>query len=413
MPGYQEGSVIRTHSPDVDTSIAISGLGLLTPLGESIVEFMEALYQGRHSITPSEDLANVGESKIVNFDAARFATIRGMRVYNRTTRLAICAARLALTDALLETENLNSGELGLVTASTFGHLDTLIEYDRSLVTVGAQQTNPVLMPLGIPSAPGAAIALSFGAKAFSMTVASGGASSTDALGLGARMVREGRAKICIVVGASALCEELSLSAQRAGMLTSVDKFRVFDQHHSGTVFGEAAAALVLERASDVMLRGATPKGMIVGQASAFSPDVSGMESALCRACNGALKDTGIAPGKLTLICSGANGVVESDRIEAGAILALLGDTAGKTPVCAVKGNVGDTVDASGLLQALVAIHCLRTKAAPPIPRLEFPDVPGPRYLEHISEVEDGYALITSTSNTGTASALTLSVNHDC
>lgn len=413
MPGYQEASVIRANAAEVDASIAVSGIGLLTPLGDTLGAFAEALYEGRHSVTNSQELAGVGESRIVDFDASRYATIRGMRVYNRTTRLGICAVKLALADALLETENLDANELGLVTASTFGHMDTLIEYDRSLVTVGPQQTNPVLMPLGIPSAPGAAIALAFGAKAFSITVATGGASSTDALGLGARMLQSGRANICIVVGASGYCQELSLSAQRAGMLTSADNFRVLDRRHAGTVFGEAAAAFVLERVSDARSRGATPKGVICAQASTFAPDPAGIESALCRACSEALRGARIAPSKLSLVSSGASGLIESDRSEARAILATLRDAAERTPVCAVKANLGDTIDVAGLLQSLVAIHSLRSGMAPPISRLEEPDIPGLRYLLQKSHLDSGYALITSTSYTGACSALVLSANHGC
>ena len=224
-----------TQVAEVDSPVAITGVGILTPLGDTAESFAQALSHGRRSVTDSEEQSGVGESRIVDFDASRHATIRGMRVYNRTTRLGICAVKLALTDASVQSDCISCADLGLVMASTYGHLDTLIEYDRSLVAVGPQQTNPVLMPLGIPSAPGAAIALSFGAKAFSMTIATGGASFTDALGLGARMLQTGRAKICIVVAASSLCQELSLSAQRAGMLTSAHNFRVFDRRHTGTI----------------------------------------------------------------------------------------------------------------------------------------------------------------------------------
>ena len=88
-------------------------------------------------------------------------------------------------------------DLGFLMASTYGHLDVLIDYDRSLVTNGLQRTNAALMPLAIPSAPGAMVALALGAKAFSMTFCDNGASFVDALALGARSIEDGAsARMC-------------------------------------------------------------------------------------------------------------------------------------------------------------------------------------------------------------------------
>ncbi len=197
----------------------------------------------------------------MDFEATRYANVRGMRIYNRSTRLGICAARLALVDAGLENSGFPGEQLGVVMASTFGHFDTLIEYDRGLYTQGPTRTNPALMPLAIPSAPGAMIALSFGAKACSITLADGGAGALDALGLAARLTRAGRVGACIVVAALGLFDELVLSAARAGQLAPPEAFRVFDQRSGGTAFGEAGVAVIVETMEHARARGATPKGL--------------------------------------------------------------------------------------------------------------------------------------------------------
>jgi len=392
--------------------VVITGVGVLTPLGDKLAAVSGALRAGRHAIDTGADLGGAGESRINDFDATRYANIRGMRIYNRMTRLGICATKLALLDSGLEAAALPGEELGLVTASTFGHLDTLIEYDRSLVTAGLQRTNPAWMPLAIPSAPGAVIALSFGAKAFSITLSDGGVSSLDAVGLGARLLERGRARACIVVAGFAICDELSLAASRAGMLAPAEEFRVFDQRSRGTAFGEAAAAVVLERLEDARGRGAEPKAFVHGYAATFATKSSNIEGSLHRACTGAMRASRVSPAQVALVSASANGQLARDRAEALALVAALGETAARTPVMAVKANLGDTIDASGLLQSLAAVTALRSGIAPPIARLEQPQVPGLRYLREETPVDAGYALITSLSLSGACSALVLSARHE-
>jgi 3-oxoacyl-(acyl-carrier-protein) synthase len=102
---------------------------------------------------------------------------------------------------------------------------------------------------------------------------------------------------------------------------------------------------------------------------------------------------------------------ERDRSEARALVALLGDAAAQPPVVAAKASLGECVDASGLLQMLVALFALRSGAVPPIPALDEPDVPGLRYARPHMTVDDGHALATATSSTGACSALVLSARH--
>jgi 3-oxoacyl-[acyl-carrier-protein] synthase II len=404
--------VTTAHGGPAGASIVVTGMGVLTPLGDDLASFAEALRSRRRSIEVAAELDGAGQSRMNDFEATRYANIRGMRIYNRTTRLGICAAKLALVDSGLSTSGLPGEELGVLTASTFGHLDTLIEYDRSLVTVGPQRTNPALMPLAIPSAPGAIIALSFGAKAFSMTVSNGGASSLDALGLGAQLLRGGRARACIVVGAFAICQELMLAASRAGMLAPAKDFRVFDRRCRGTAFGEAAAAVVLERLEDAQSRGAETKAFVRGHASTFATNASNIELALRRACDGALRTAGVAPAQIGLVSAGANGLPSADRAEALALIGALGDTASRTPVMAAKANLGEAVDAGGLLQCVAALCAVRTGTAPAIAALDEPEVPGLGYLREEAFLHASNALVTSMSMSGACSALVLSAGHE-
>ena len=394
--------------PQADgTAVVVTGVSVLTPLADQLDALTQALCEGRNAIEPASESPAAGEARLRDFDAARYATVRGMRVYHRTTQLGICAAKLALDDAGLQADQLDAERLGLVTASTYAHLDTLLAYDEGLVTVGLQRTNPTLMPLALQSAPGAAIALAFGAKAFSLTLSDGGASSLAALSLGARLLNAGRADVCIVAGTTGSCRELLSSAQEAGMTTSAERFAVLDERSNGIAFGEAAAALVLERADHARARGATPRASIAGGASTFAADPSRIDGALARACAGALRAAGAGPAQLALVSTGANGLIAHDDAHARALLALLGTDASHAPLLAVKANLGESFDVAGLLQSIAAIASLRSGIAPPIARLQRPRVRGLRYPVELTTLGAGHALVTATSFTGACSALVL------
>jgi 3-oxoacyl-[acyl-carrier-protein] synthase II len=388
--------------------VAITGIGVITPLGDSPSALAEALLAGRSAVIPVPDPDGAVAAPLPDFDANRYARVRGMRIYSRATRLAMCATQLALTDAGLDGGD--GKHLGLVASFSSAHLETLIEYDRSLVTRGTQQTNPALMPLGLPSAPGAVIAIAFSAQAFCVTLSDGGVGGLDALGLAARLLAEGRAKACIVVSASALCDELALSAWRAGLLARHGDFSVFDRRSHGTAFGEAGVALVLEPLEEARQRGARSKGALLAQSSRFGMPSYIMALALDRAAQTSLELSETDVSDLALVSSGANGISTVDRVEAQALLQVLGEHASHTPVIAVKASLGETVEASGLLQTIVALHALAARKAPFIVGLQTPAVPGLDYADEVRKLRDGRALVTCTSATGACSAIVVSAD---
>jgi 3-oxoacyl-[acyl-carrier-protein] synthase II len=394
-----------------NVDVAVTGAALLTPLGDSVDAVCAALERSECAIeTRDVDHGGiVADACIASFDAERYAKVRGMRVYNRATQLAICAATRALADAHIDPDQGDGEDLGLIMASTFGHLDTLIEYDRSLLSNGVARTNPVLMPLGLPSAPGAATALAFRAKAFSITLADGGASSLDALGLATRLLRGGRAKQCVVVSTSSPPRELAASAARAGLLTDVDGVRIFDRHSRGCALGEGAAAVVLEPADLARARGVGALGFVRAHAAAFACTRSDLAAALHRAGVAALRGAGVVARDVTLVSSSANGCPDDDASEARALGELFAADGAHPVVTAAKGNLGDTLDAGGLLQAVIALEAMRVGRAPPIARLREPAASNQlRYAREVLPIEGRNALVTATSRSGACATLVLS-----
>ncbi len=192
------------------------------------------------------------------------------------------------------------------------------------------------------------------------------------------MLAAGRARVCVVVGSFGLSPELALAASRAGWLTPAGDPRPFDRRRDGTALGEGAVAVVLERPADARARGARPARRLAGQASAFAPMPPATAAALERACAAAPGAAAGAPG-LGLVSAGASGSVEGDRAEAaGAAGPRWAGRPAHVPVTAPRSCLGDSFDAGGLLQCLVALDAIRSARIPPIRGLEQPEPEGLR-----------------------------------
>jgi 3-oxoacyl-(acyl-carrier-protein) synthase len=252
------------------------------------------------------------------------------------------------------------------------------------------------------------VALALGAKAFSMTLGDAGASSLDAIGLGARWLRDGRARACVVVGAFSVNPEVTGLITRCGLLAPNGDVRPFDHNASGAGLGEAAVAFVLERGADAEARGTRALGYVRGHGAAFAHDAAGFEAALLRASRHALREAEISPSDVALVSAGAAGAPAFDRAEASALRSLFGERAASVPVIAVNGAFGDTLDASGAVQALSALSCFRQAKAPGIAHLDVPAIAGLRYLTKAEAVAPGNAMVTSLAQDGSCSALVIS-----
>lgn len=383
--------------------IAITGSGLITPLGDDLKLVMERMREGQSVVTQ----ATTASVTIPHFDPTRYATVRGMRAYSRATQLGIAAAALAMADARIAEGQIPSEQFGLVMASTFGHLDTLLEYDFGLVTKGMERTNPALMPLAIGSAPGSATALAFRLRGASVTLSGGAATGLDALGLAARLVGNGRLRACLVVGAFAPNVEAIRSAG-AGFLAPDGHTRVLSCESRGAVLAESACALVVESAASARERGAAVQGVLLGHAAGFSAEPASLAGTLADTAQRALRGAELSPNDVSLISSGANGVPEDDEAHAHALCAMFYASAPKPPVLmAPKASLGESMDAAGLLQLLTGLSALNSGVAPMIAGLDSPRVPGPRYARQTCGVEGGALLATASSRTGATSALLL------
>ncbi len=400
--------------------VGITGIGLVSPLGDNMEDLVASLKAGERRIAPMNRIGAASNTcwlgcEIPDFAPTDYIKVRGLRMFNRATKLGLCAAKLAIEDAGLD--GFSPEQVGLITASSSGHMENLIQYDRAILTSGLKGANPVNVPFGIPSAVGAQIALSLKLKGFSIGLGNGHCSSINALKLGMAMVMAHRVKACVVVGAFAPYQEMLMSADKAGMLIasgSADSLRPFDAKRSGTVFGEAGSACIIESVETARERGADILGILDGISSTYSDNGDTGRSAMLSACEQAMAGAEIEPGELDLISAGANGSLIYDREEAIGIRNALGKSAHKPLVMAVKSLCGDMVDAGSMLQVFAALSAMREGVAAPIVGLEEAEVSELNYVKTIKTeaVQADSALITSLSLSGAAAALVLRTHHD-
>ena len=357
--------------------VVITGVGVLSPLGDSAEALHRALCDGVDARRPVEGFAVDGlpvqeAVELRGFDPARYLGDANFRPLDRTCLLAACAARLALVDAGWSAEAVGEGELALLVGTMYGSVRTIAEFDRRGLEAGPLYVKPFEFANSVINAAAGQTAIWHHLRGPNSTVSAGTASGVQAIALGADMVAEGRCAVALAGGAEELCFESFLSFCRAGALTSGGEgARPFDARRRGFVLGEGAAFLVLESAEGAAARGARTLGTVLGHGAAFDPsqgdDGASGARALSRAVRLALASAGLDPSAVAAVSTAASGHPHADRKEACGLAMALGSRVATVPVTAPKGVFGECLGASGALQAAAMLAAMEAGVLPGVP----------------------------------------------
>jgi 3-oxoacyl-[acyl-carrier-protein] synthase II len=371
-------------------AVVVTGLGLLTALGNDVATSWDGLVAGRSGIGPIEafdpsrlDSRIAGEVR--GFDASGVIDRKDMRRFDRYIQLGLVAARQAMDHAGLP-ERLE-GELaertGVILATGLGGVGTLVEGIVINATRGPDRVSPFLIPYGIPNTGAGQVSISFGATGPNFTTVSACASGGHAIGEASEIIRRGDADIMIAGGAEAGIHEPLMAgfcSMRALSTRNDDPAgasRPFDSGRDGFVAGEGAGVLILEALESAEARGVEPLAVVAGygataDASHITLPAPGGIGAV-RAARRAIAKAGLAPADLGHVNAHATSTPEGDRAELTAIRTLFGDHAGQVAVTANKSMLGHTLGAAGAIEAIITIMTLRTGIVPPTINLEDPD----------------------------------------
>jgi len=402
--------------------IVITGLGVVSSIGIGREAFWKALKNGDSGIKPVSlfDTTQVKSKlagEIKDFAPEEILGPKGLRNLDRTTRLVLCGAKLALEDASFNVTDENQSDVGVVLGSTMGSIWSISEFDKIALREGQKGVNPAEFQNTVINSPASQISIRFGIRGFNTTISSGFSSSLDAFGYAVNFLKAGRAKAILAGGVEELCEQTFKGFYKLGFLSASRNGKEeisapFDKQRNGAISGEGSCIFILETLEDAKNRGARILANVEGFGSSFDSknyrkyDLKG--ESLARAIGRALITSGIKSEDIDYVASSANSTLDGDVSEYRAIIKALGAT--NIPVSASKSMIGETFSASGAFQAAAATFSLTENILPPTINFKTPDRRCP--VNCIPNKAEGRAvrnvLITVASPTGQNSAMILS-----
>jgi 3-oxoacyl-[acyl-carrier-protein] synthase II len=362
-------------------SVAITGLGALTPLGRDVAALEDGLLTGRSGVRlldePEFAELPVRLAATVDLDG-RLERVEA-RTLDRVQQVALVAAREAWADA--GTPDVDPERLAVVIGSGIGGALTILGQDQVLREKGPRRVSPHLVPMLMPNGPAATVGLEVGARAGVHCPVSACASGAEAIAVALELLRSGRADVVVTGGAEACVHPLPLAgfAQMRALSTRHDEpaaaSRPYDKGRDGFVLGEGAGVLVLETETHAAARGARVHGHVAGAGLASdahhvtAPDPTGAGAA--RSIAAALRDAGLSPADVGHVNAHATSTPLGDLAEVRALNTALGGH--RPPVTATKSCTGHLLGAAGAVEAVAAVLALKSGVVPAIRNLDDPD----------------------------------------
>lgn len=368
--------------------VVITGLGLITPIGNNPNEFWFNLTQG-----------NSGVSIIDRFDSSAFTTriaaqIRDFvpqdylprteaRRMDRFAQFACGAARLALEDAKLQITPQLALRSGVWIGSGIGGIETMEKQHDALQSRGLSGVSPFFIPMLIPNMAAGQVAIQLGLKGPSACTVTACASGTNSIGEAFNLIRLGKAEVMLAGGSEACITPLGIAgfcAMKAMSTRNDDPqgaCRPFDQQRDGFVMGEGAGIIVLEEFEHARQRGAVIYGEILGYGSStdavhmVQPDSTGRGAVA--AMQEAIRDAGIKPQEIDYINAHGTGTRLNDLVETIAIKDVFGDYSYRLPVSSIKPCTGHMLGAAGAVEAIACLLAMQQGEIPPTANLQDPD----------------------------------------
>jgi 3-oxoacyl-[acyl-carrier-protein] synthase II len=372
--------------------VVITGLGAITPLGQTVKETWENLVKGKSGVGYIDrfDTSNLPvkiAAQIRNFDPLKRLSQKEAGVPIKKLDLfsiyALWAAEEAIEDSALLKGPFDSDRVGVIIASGIGGVETL---EREIIvgyTKGYDKISPYFIPMMIPDMASGLIAIKYRFKGPNYCTVSACASSAHAIGDAFRLIRYGDADVMIVGGSEAPIIPTAVAgfSSMKALSTRNDEpekaSRPFDRDRDGFVMGEGAAVLVLEEYEHAMRRGAKIYAEIVGYgatADAYhitAPCVDGEGAVKCMLR--ALEDAKLSPDEVDYINAHGTSTKLNDAVETLAIKKVFGERAYKIPISSTKSMIGHLLGAAGAIEALATIMTIHTGIIHPTINYENPD----------------------------------------
>jgi 3-oxoacyl-[acyl-carrier-protein] synthase II len=352
------------------TDVVVTGRGIVSSIGEGADAFIDALMERRSGLQDGLGRAEAFEPEVA-------MTPKEARRMDRFSQFALAAADQAMAEAGLP-DGADPERMGVLIGTGVGGLETLEREVRTYIERGDRAVSPLFVPMMMPNAGAAHIAMRYGAHGPGFSLASACATGAHAIGEAARMIARGEADVVIAGGTEAAMTDICLAAfRRMGALSRQGISCPFDARRDGFIMGEGAGIVILEAAEHARARGATVRARVAGYGAsndAFhitAPDEDGAGAA--KAMRAALADAGAEPGDVGYVNAHGTSTPYNDRVEAQAVHQVLGRNGGPPPISSTKSAIGHLLGAAGAVEAVATIGALERGVLPPTLNYEEPD----------------------------------------
>jgi len=376
-------------SNSTERRVAVTGLGVVSSLGQDIDTFWNNIIAGRcgiDSITAFDaskfDCRIAAEVK--HFDPTpAFPSPKEIRRTDRFAQFGVYAGYQALKDAGLELDELDRDEIGVFIGSGIGGLYTVEEQHKVLLTKGPGRLSPFLIPMLILNMASGLFSMFYRLRGPNLATCSACATSTHAIGEAWRTIKMGDARIMFAGGTEATVVPMGIGgfcAMKAMSTRNDDpqhSSRPFDAGRDGFVMGEGAGVIVLEELEHARARGARIYCEMIGYGNTAdahhmtAPDPDGDGAARCMKM--ALRSAGLRPEDVSYINAHGTSTPQGDACETQAIKIVFGDHARTVAVSSTKGATGHMLGAAGAVEMAICAKAIQTNIVPPTINYEHPD----------------------------------------
>ena len=370
----------------MNTRVVVTGMGAITPIGNDVESFWQALKDKTLGIAPityfdTEDFKCKLAAEVKGFDPKEYMDAKTARRMEPFSQFAVAAAKQALEDAGIDMEKEDPFRVGVSVGSGIGSLQAMERSEKKLLEKGPSRVEPLLVPLMICNMAAGNVAIQFGLKGKCINVVTACATGTHSIGEAFRSIQHGEADVMVAGGTEASITPIGIAGftSLTALNTTDDPKRAsipFDKDRNGFVMGEGAGVVVLESLEHAKARGAKILAEVVGYGATCdayhitSPAEDG--SGAARAMLDAIKDAGITPADIDYVNAHGTSTHHNDLFETKAIKLALGDHAYDVKVSSTKSMIGHLIGAAGGVEFITCVKSIEEGYVHPTVGLETP-----------------------------------------
>ncbi len=368
--------------------VVVTGLGAVTPIGNTVTDYWEGLASGRNGVAAitlfdASRHACRFAAEVKDFDPVGMIDRKEAKRWDRFCKFGVVAAKQAVLDAGLTIDDTNADRVGVSIGSGVGGLLMMESQAHVLADRGPDRVSPFCVPMMIPNMAAGLAAIALGAKGPSSAVATACAAGSNAIGDAFRLIQLGLADAMVCGGAESAITPLGVAGFASAKALSfrnddpATASRPFDAERNGFVIGEGAGILVLESLDHATRRGAQVLAEIVGYGMTCdahhitSPTPGGVGGA--EAMRLALRDARLDAEAVDYVNAHGTSTQANDSNETAAIKAALGPHALRTPISSTKSMTGHLLGGSGGIEAVAVVKAMEHNLIPPTINFQNPD----------------------------------------